>query len=570
MKSKHRIIIIFSFLLFLLAGFCGIQETEWSGRHSISVEIHSDGRTEEVKLWMGPGEMYYLFLPSYADLSQTQVRRHVMGPVLLNYQKVGGAMTCGDLPLNEPVTLIQDSIFKYQWNELTIMQSGNVPTMYIDVRSGKMDYIHEKKGNKEAGTMRLYTADGKLDASAVVESLQGRGNSTWLWYEKKTYSLRLSNDTDLLGMGQGSRWVLLAEPFDKSFIKNKMAYTLAADAGMPYAPDCQWVDLYLNGEYAGLYLLSERNEIHENRVDIPADSSFLVAWEGEGRMIEQGYPYVKTERDVAIRIHQSAFPPEQVQRIWQSAENAIHAEDGIDPVTGKHWQELIDTDSWARLFLLDEISADYDGGKISKFFYYMETDGVGKIYGGPVWDKDDTFCTGHWSITPPNCLVATRSYQRNGQELKMFPALYRKPEFAARVTEIYQRDFLPELRKLCDTGIEAYAAQVAEAAALSEFRWQMGYTPDQHQIIRKFLEERMEFLDAYWIRQEQFHIVDVTSTYDGSDGLFAVRPGEQIPVSPGYEPELGVWTWYEAETGEVFDVKQPIYEDMELVLKKTG
>ena len=141
MKSKHRIIIIFSFLLFLLAGFCGIQETEWSGRHSISVEIHSDGRTEEVKLWMGPGEMYYLFLPSYADLAQTQVRRHVMGPVLLNYQKVGGAMTCGDLPLNEPVTLIQDSIFKYQWNELTIMQSGNVPTMYIDVRSGKMDYI---------------------------------------------------------------------------------------------------------------------------------------------------------------------------------------------------------------------------------------------------------------------------------------------------------------------------------------------------------------------------------------------------------------------------------------------
>ena len=160
MKRKNVIIICFSVLLLLVAGFVGLKETDWNRTHSISVEIQSDGRSESVKLWMGPGEMYYLFLPSYADLSQTQVHRNVMGPVLLNYRKVKGSMNCSDLPLNEPVTLIQDSVLKYQWNELTIMQSQNVPTMYIDVRSGNMDYIHEKKGNKESGTMRLYTAEG--------------------------------------------------------------------------------------------------------------------------------------------------------------------------------------------------------------------------------------------------------------------------------------------------------------------------------------------------------------------------------------------------------------------------
>jgi len=568
MKSKRTTIICFSLILILIAFFGGIKEREWNRTHSISVEIQSDGRVEEVKLWMSPLEEYFLFLPSYADLSQVQIRRHVSGPLFLDGKLLTGTVDCSGFPLNEPMELIHDPLYGYQWNELTILQSGNVPTMFIDVRSGNMDYIHAEKGNKEAGTMRLYTADGTLDAVAVVESLQGRGNSTWQWREKKPYSLRLSSETDLLGMGEASRWVLLAEAFDLSYLKNKIAYDLAGNAGMPYAPDCQWVDLYLNGEYAGLYLLSERNEIHPNRVDIPAESSFLVSWESERRMIEQEYPYVKTERGTAIRVHQSALALEEVQKLWQSAENAIFAEDGIDPVTGKHWQELIDMDSWAKLFLLDEISADYDGGKISRFFYYKVTDGVGKIYGGPVWDKDDTFSTGHWSVTPPNCIVASRPNIVNGREQRLFSGLYQKEEFASRVTELYQRDFVPLLQELCDTGIETYARQIAQAAQLSEFRWKLGYTPEQSRIVRDFLAERMEFLDAYWIRKEEFHHVMIRDTSDGSDGIYAVRPGEQIPVLPKYAPETGVWGWYDAETGAPFDVTQPIWEDVALILEK--
>lgn len=570
MKRKNLIIICFSVFLLLVAGFVGIKETEWNRTHSISVEILSDGRTEEVKLWMGPGEMYYLFLPSYADLSQTQVRRNVMGPVLLDYQKVRGSMDCSDLPLNEPVTLIQDSILKYQWNELTIMQSKNVPTMYIDVRSGNMDYIHEKKGNKESGSMRLYTAEGALDAVAVVESIQGRGNSTWQWREKKPYSIRLGAETDLLGMGAASRWILLADAFDLSGLKNKMAYDLAADAGMPYAPDCQWVDLYLNGEYAGLYLLSERNEIHPNRVDIPEESSFLVAWESEQRMIDQGYPHVVTEREKAIRIHQSALPLEEVRQIWQSVENAIYAQDSIDPVTGKHLQDLIDIDSWAMLFLMDEIPADYDGGKISKFFYYTETDGVGKVYGGPVWDKDDTFCTGHWSVTPPNSIAGSRSSIRDGKEYSMFAGLYQKEFFRTRVAEIYQESFLPVLEELYDSGIAEYADRIAQAAELSEVRWNLGYTPEQSKIIRDFLGARMDFFEDYWILKKAFHRVVIHDHTDGGSGEYAVLPGDKIPVLPGYEPEQGVWGWYLTETGEPFDVTQPIWEDVELNIKKIG
>ena len=532
--------------------------------HSISVDVISEGGTEEVKLWMGHGEQYYLFLPSYADLSQVQIRRNLLGPIYLDYQRVSRGMNLGQFSLEEPVTLIHDPYFGYQWNQMTIMQSAGVPTLYIDVRSGNMDYIHAQKGNKEAGTMRLYTADGQLNAVAVIESLQGRGNSTWEWRDKKPYSLRLSDETDLLGMGKASRWVLLADAFDLSLMNNKISYDLAKNAGMEYTPDGQWVDVYLNGEFAGLYLLSERNEIHPNRVDIPRESSFLVSWEPEHRMIEQGYPYVKTAGGTTLRIHQTAFSSDKIQTMWQSVENAVFAEDSIDPITGKHLEELIDLDSWAMLYLMDEISADYDGGLISKFFYYNEQDGSGKIYAGPIWDKDDTYGTGYWAITPPNSIVACRSDRR------IFSQLVKKDTFSSRVAELYQSTFVPLLTQLCNTGIESYADQISQAALLHETRWSLGYSEAESKITRDFLRERMEFLNAYWIEKAVFCHVYVTNVSEEGLGEFAVRPGDTIPCLPEYEPDAGLWNWYIEETEEPFNVTQPILEDMRLILKKTG
>ena len=564
MKRKNLIILCFSALLFLVAIFGGIKEQQWSRNHSISAEVISEDGVEEVKLWMGPGERFYLFLPSYAEASQVELRRNLLGPVYLDGRRVVRGMNLEDFPMEQPLELIHDPRFGYQWNELTILQSSGIPALYIDVRSGNMDYIHREKGNKEAGTMRLYTADGKLDATAVVESLQGRGNSTWLWREKKPYSLRLSSETDLLGMGQASNWVLLADAFDLSLLNNKLSYDLARNAGMEYTPDGQWVDLYLNGEFAGLYLLSERNEIHPNRLDIPKESSFLVSWEPERRMIEQGYPYVKTNGGTTLRIHETAFSPEKIRNLWQSVENAVFAEDSIDPVTGKSLEELIDLDSWAKLYLMDEISADFDGGLLSKFFYYNEQDGSGKIYAGPLWDKDDAYGTGNWAVTPPNCIVAARSDRR------IFSHLMQKPVFSSRVIQIYRDSFVPVLEQLCDTGIAEYADQISQAANLHEIRWILGYTPEESRITRDFLRARMAFLNAYWTEPEAYHHVYVWNASDENRGEFAVRSGETLTILPEFVPEAGVWGWYLAETEEPFDVTQPILEDKDLILKKIG
>ena len=261
--------------------------------------------------------------------------------------------------------------------------------MYIDTGSGSMDYIHAVKGNEEPGTIRLYDADGNMTLTEVVDSIKGRGNATWL-RSKKPYSITLSSQAGPLGMEEATRWILLANAYDYSHLRNKLAYQFAREAGLSFSPDCQWTDLYLNGEYVGLYLLCERNEVHPSRVDIPRNNSFLVSIELHDRLESQNYAFAQTQSGTSFRIHHAGMEIAQIQQLLQSVENALFAEDGIDPVTGKSWNQLIDVDSWARKYLVEEIFANYDAGSVSQYFYYT---GDGKLYAGPVWDFDNTLAS---------------------------------------------------------------------------------------------------------------------------------------------------------------------------------
>lgn len=133
---------------------------------------------------------------------------------------------------------------------VTFVRSGNVAAIYLDVASGSMDYIHEDLDHSESGRIRVYKADGSPDYSGRVKSIGGRGQSTW-GAAKKPYSVTLSDRADLLGMGKAKKWILLANAYDSSHLRNKIVLDASAAVGPPYTPECRWVDLYLNGEYAG-------------------------------------------------------------------------------------------------------------------------------------------------------------------------------------------------------------------------------------------------------------------------------------------------------------------------------
>ena len=97
-----------------------------------------------------------------------------------------------------------------------------------------------------------------------------RGNST-AGQDKKPYKIKLDKKTDLFGLGGGVKnkhWVLLANCFDESLMRNKLCYDLAGQFGAPVWMKSEWVDVVMNGKYVGNYQLCQHIRVSEERIPI--------------------------------------------------------------------------------------------------------------------------------------------------------------------------------------------------------------------------------------------------------------------------------------------------------------
>lgn len=540
-KSKIAVCFMTALLLSVAAASELIQREHFP----LSVTIAG---TETIDCWRKDG-CYYVFLPGYADGSQAKLVTNPLFPVSIDGQKVGKDTVCADFPLGQRLPIVYSKWGKAHEAQVLFCQSGNLPTLYIDTASGSMDYIHEKKGNAESGKLRLYTSEGELDSDAQIQTIKGRGNGSWE-PDKKPYSLELTQKADLLGMGKAKKWILLANYYDDSNISNKMCYEFAAAVGCAYTPECQWVDLYLNGNYAGLYLLSERNEVDPQRVDIEENGSFLLSMELEERWNGTNYPAFLSLHGNLLRIQYIGMPADWAREIWQSAEDAIFSEDGVDPRTGKEWEALIDTESWAQQYLLWEVFAEYDAGAISKFFYYdPQTE---KIFAGPVWDMDNIL--NQEKMHPPNILQSQRKYIWNRERESMFYRLWQIDSFRETVKRLYREEYRPRLLELAETGMQGYLAQSLPAARLNCIRWKTGDPAERTTCMERYLKERIAFLDEYLGHEEDYCVLAVLREPQWRS--FAVKRGKTADFLPSENI-----TWLDYETGEPFDITDPVTED---------
>lgn len=534
----------------------------------VDLILTSTGEEKTITGWKNEDGEYYLFLPGYAEHGSVRLRFHAR-EVWIDGRLAEDGMSCEEFALDTPYSFSFDSAEGRVSTVLTFVQSKDLPTLYIDTGSGSMDYIHGKKGNQEAGRMSLYMPDGELVHIGNLDAINGRGND-WL-IPKKSYSLQLASGGDLLGMGQAEKWILLANAFDASHLRNKLVYDFADALGLDFSPESRWVDLYLNGEYAGLYLLCERNELHEQRVLLTGEGNYLVSMDNQWRLEQNGRPFVTTQSGYAFRIHDSHLGEEILQQLLQSVENAISAEDGIDPLTGKHWTELIDLDSWARKYLIEEIFGNGDGGAISQYFY-GSTDA--RMYAGPVWDYDISMGNSQGLRGgEPQSIFAGRSRVRSSISLSWYYELYQQDAFQERMVELYREICLPLLDRFLNEKLEEYISQIAQAAAMNQLRWEtLGAcrisAPAEAESIRSFMEQRITFLNQLWLEKEPFCRV-LIDTNDGHGTIcFAVRPGEQVPYLPEYEPAPEILGWYVAGADAPFDIEKPIFEDMEIILTR--
>jgi hypothetical protein len=393
------------------------------------------------------------------------------------------------------------------------------------------------------------------------DTISGHGNSTWS-HEKKAYKIILGAETDLLGMGTASSWILLANAYDETNIRNKLIYDFSQKTGLQWSPECEYVDLYINGEYKGMYLLSERVELGESRLNISTEDNFLfeckMSWQWSksttgfqtngGRDIVVKWPNKCTEEQLSV-----------LQEHIEMVEEML-LEDGNEQVF-----EYIDLESWARRYLVDEVFCNRDGEKFSSYFYWDYSEETNKIYAGPIWDYDcalgnitDTKKT--WDT--PNRLLSKM------EDRIWYTALMKKDIFRERVIEIYTTEFIPLLDELLETEMDYLVDLTSYAENMNSIRWK-GYLStifesreDAVRAMKNFLEKRIEFLDSAWCDNVTYYTVTV-DVGEAVPYYYEVEANTAFSQLPNPE-ELGIEGfvgWYDESTGEEFDEQMLITED---------
>ena len=359
-----------------------------------------------------------------------------------------------------PCTEHDETLFCTHLPLMNITTDAPVPDPYLYDENGEKLYDDKgsslKNDEMVSATVQYFdqqesnnhlTDDPTVNERALIRV---RGNSSRL-HDKPGYLLKFKNSdltkslkVSLSGMSKDSDWVLHGPFWDKSLIRNYICYNLSGEI-MDYAPNVRFCEMFLNGEYMGVYLITERVGFHQKgRIDIARSDSELTSTSYILRVDRGTSDITHSLQTFANFAYLTATPnhkhqqleiiypgaalTEQQYRFIQSDfsrfEKALFSFDYNDPRKG--YAKYIDVDSFVDYFIINEFTLNYDAVDLSTYLY--------KDVGGRlrmcVWDFNSAFDYYQDSLTTP------QTFQL--QERLWYHLLFKDEAFVDRVAERYE------------------------------------------------------------------------------------------------------------------------------------
>lgn len=426
-------------------------------------------------------------------------------------------LACTAQPLPAPAVFLPD-------DQLTL------PVISIETESG---YGFIKDSYVEAA-VSILDETGAEDMTDTPVRVRLRGNSSRS-APKKSYKLHFPEKANPLQLGEGKAktWALIGNYFDASLLRNRTAYQISSlFSGIPYTPHCRSAELYIDGEYYGVYLLAEAVSVNKHRVHITEAQDLT---EGNGYLLEMTR-YAQEPCFLA-----DCFQFEIKSTLSEDADTALRQTDFIAGYTRDALRALksgdqaaaeqyLDIPSLADNCLVNEICKNVDVGWDS---YYLSKDAGGKLVFQPVWDFDIAFgncgfpvnytkvegaglfsvADGSDDCNPWLCYALRCAWFRDLLKTRweeMLPALREVPEEVLREAEehadAYQRNFArlnnaPFFLTGDDPSFNYYTH------------------PGQVKYLSDWITARLDWLDSYYHSPEF------------ADGIFPDEQGNPLPVT---------------------------------------
>lgn len=375
--------------------------------------------------------------------------------------------------------------------------SGTLPVMYIDVRNAdgtyndeiiSKDLAHKDyfdaeyrldlngcKWLEELGAKSVGSADAPLKAQ-----IKARGNWTRKGFAKKPFKLKLADKQALLGLSKSKHFALLAHADDnRGYLRNFTGFNLGRRIGLPWTPWQQPVEVVINGDYRGLYFLTESIRIEKDRVNITEldDNVSDAALISGGYLVEldnydEDNQLRFTEKSCvgghsldALRV--TFDTPEEYSELqrrfvgdqFEAINNAVGTcDDAL-------WSYL-DLDDAARYYLVNEIIGHVEAYHGSTYLFRDRGEGQ-KWHFSPLWDCGNAF------VAPAEGFL----YNHDPYGNTWIPSMRQNARFNAKIEATWQW-FMSACYDGLTDDIKAYCDHIAAAAVADRRRWKDRPVPD--------------------------------------------------------------------------------------------
>lgn len=489
----------------------------------------------------------WLFLPAYGDMTRLRLSLTDYEDAALYWEGTQTVPYAANEPLDW-LTLSQEteagvhtaSLIREATGEalltLHVMQSANLRALYLwsdDPEQCGREWLEDCERHERSTTasMALISAEGRISHAGDITKLRGRGNGTWE-EAKRGYQFKLDIKADLLDTGmpdeRNKTWVLLANASDPTMLHNRIALDMGLELGLQETSHSEYVDLYYDGDYRGTYLLCEKVEVNQGRVDVldyetilkrlnnavgqreldelsigeavnshgnaftyaegliesnsPADGSYLIEMESAVTLNDRCHFSLSDGSMYAVKNPENAsqammnYVSTRLEEAWQAVSHR-----GVNPATGLGIDDYFDVDSFARLALLHELSQNFDGFHYSSTYFVLPA-GEGRFTAGPPWDFDLAFA--------PSSVALLEHYPNYQDDIGFkesagwLSAFYTCQSFRDAMQVIYRDELYPMLQSILLGGgegrylrsLESYQQEIAASQAMNYRLWSLKYS----------------------------------------------------------------------------------------------
>ena len=383
--------------------------------------------------------------------------------------------------------------------------SGTLPVLYIQTENKEpitsKDYYLNATYYLDAIGIEGYESIGSASAPLTME-IKGRGNYSWTGFNKKPYRIKLVDKQPLLGMKKSKHFALLAHADDsndrKGFMRNAVGFELSRMIGMTYTPDARPLEVVLNGDYIGLYFLTEHIRVDKDRVNIVEqedeetdDEKITGGWLVEidnydddlHITIKEGGKttmWITYKTPEVLSPQQEQYLTEQMKLI----DNLVYGDKNSEEL----WNYL-DMDALAKFYIVQELTDNYESFHGSCYLH-KELGENEKWYFGPVWDFGSSF----------NRDKSQYMYQGDVWHNHWIPEICKFPAFMDRVKEIWNEFYNGDYNNIYNF-IDTHENLIAQAAVKDKERWSQYHGS---QTIGTYIERTTNVLrkNAEWLNEQ--------------------------------------------------------------------